>query len=150
MIVRVLRGVLAGLAGTVVLSLLAGIETQLRGRAPVYEPDQMAGRLANRLLGRRLPRRQQVLVGNFMRWPYGASWGAGLGLFARTGRWPQQGIGLGAAVWLFELIALPLSGATPPLRKWEPEEVALDALNTLIYGAVTAGVFRGLGGPRAS
>jgi hypothetical protein len=80
-----------------------------------------------------------------MRWPYGASWGIAFSLLPASRRWVAAGAGLGAAVWLFELLALPLSGATPPLRKWRLEEVGLDALNSCLYGVVTAAALKGLG-----
>ena len=40
-----------------------------------------------------------------------------------------------AALWLVELVALPRSGATPPLRAWPRGDAVLDATNALAFSA---------------
>jgi hypothetical protein len=47
---------------------------------------------------------------------------------------------LASVIWMFELLALPAVGATPPLSRWPRDQVALDAVNDLVYaaGALTA------------
>ncbi|HXM59189.1 MAG TPA: hypothetical protein VOB72_27585 [Candidatus Dormibacteraeota bacterium] len=132
----VLRGALAGVAGTAALSGLAGLEHRWTGRTPVYDPAAMVQRLVGRRLGRRLAPRERRLAGELMRWPYGAAWGVGLALFGRQARGPVAGLGLGLVVWLFELVTLPATGATPRLGEWERAEIALDLLNTSVYGLV--------------
>lgn len=102
----------------------------------MYDPAAMAQRLAGRLLGRQLGSRDSHLAGTLMRWPYGAAWGIGLALIARRCGGLAAGLGLGLAVWLFELLALPATGATPGLGEWEGEDLALDLLNTSVYGLV--------------
>ncbi len=148
MISRLLRGALAGIAGTAALSLLTGAEARLRGRAPVYEPARMSGRLARRFLDVDLLPQERRLAGRLMRWPYGALWGVMLSLFQPRSRWLTSGLGMGAMIWLFELLALPLSGATPPLWKWDAEDVGLDGVNSCVYGAVTAAVLKRLAAGR--
>ncbi len=145
---RLLRGALAGIAGTAALSLLTGVEARLRGRAAVYEPARMSGRLARRFLGIDLLPQERRLAGTLMRWPYGALWGVTLSLLQPRSRWLTSGLGLGAMIWLFELVALPLTRATPPLRKWDAKEVGLDGVNSCVYGAVTAAVLKRLAAGR--
>ncbi len=114
------------------------VETRLRGSRAIYEPGVMAGRLSHRLLGVELNGRRRTAAGMLMRWPYGAAWGMGLSALGRRPSVPLTAAALGFSVWVFELMALPLSGATPPLRRWSAEAVWTDLANTLAYGAVTA------------
>ncbi|MGH7910934.1 MAG: hypothetical protein ACREQM_00385 [Candidatus Dormibacteraceae bacterium] len=135
------RGAVAGLAGTVVLSVLSAGETRWRGRAAVYEPATMVARLAQSRLHVKLPADQRRWAGVAMRWPYGAAWGTALGALAgrRLSRaWPLWGLALGVSVLGFELLALPRAGATPPLSEWRSDEIAIDALNTLVFGLTCA------------
>jgi hypothetical protein len=140
-----LSGAVAGAAGTAVEALLSAVQMKERGDPAVYDPGQLAGRLARRHLGVRLGRHRQRQLGRLMRWTYGPTWGVALAL-ARRGRWgrawPLWGLGLGAAVFGFEVVALPGTGATPPLSSWGPEEVRLDAVNTLAFGLAVALVLR--------
>ena len=135
---RMVCGALAGLAGTATLTLLSAGEERRRGRAPVYDPGLMVGRLAARYLGVELTDRQRQAAGLLMRWPYGALWGLALGAAPSLGSWVLWGTALGGAAFGFELIALPLVGATPRLRQWGRSEIAVDAVNTFTYGLVTS------------
>jgi hypothetical protein len=86
-----------------------------------------------------------------MRWPYGAAWGVGLTLLGRRARSPAAGLGLGLAVWLFELVAPPATGARPGLGEWQRADIALDLLDTSVYGLVvgaTLGLLSLEGGTR--
>ncbi|PZR97531.1 MAG: hypothetical protein DLM67_07740 [Candidatus Nephthysia bennettiae] len=139
---------MAGVAGTAALFLLTSAEQRIRGSRPIYDPGRMAGRLVGRVLEVKLRSKQRRLAGRLMRWPYGASWGATLALLPELGPWPARGLGLGVAIWLFELAALPLSGATPPLRAWKREEILLDALNSCLYGVVATATLDTLRGGR--
>ena len=76
-----------------------------------------------------------------MRAVYGPTWGAVIAtLPLRHVPAPLRALTVASAIWLFELVALPLSGATPPLRQWPRGEAAFDATNALVYSAVTCAV----------
>lgn len=143
---QLLLGAAAGLVGTVAESVLTAMQARRRGRPATFDPPQIAGRLAQHHLDLRLDKRQERWAGHLMRWSYGPSWGVLLGLAARRGRlrwtWPLWGLGLGGAVMAFELIALPATGGTPPLARWNKDELCLDALNTSVYGLVAAATLR--------
>jgi hypothetical protein len=143
---QLLLGAAAGLVGTVVEGVLATGQAARRGRPPVYDPSQIAGRLAQHHLDLRLDERQRRWAGHLMRWSYGPSWGVLLGVLAGRGRmrwtWPLWGLGLGGAVMAFEVIALPATGGTPPLASWNTDELCLDALNTSVYGLIVAAMLR--------
>ncbi len=139
------RGLVAGTAGTAAEMVATTVEDRLRGGPAVFDPGVMAGRLAHSWLHRRFSAEQKRLLGTAMRWAYGPGWGVlfGVGRPALRRRapdlaWPLLGLALGGAVFGFELMALPLSRATPALNAWGRRQVLQDALNTAVYGLVVA------------
>jgi hypothetical protein len=111
----------------------------------------MAGRLARRLLGRRLSRRQRQLAGMLMRWPYGVAWGTATAALAPDGVPPPVvGLAAGVAIWAFELVALPASGATPPVRAWRAGEIGVNLLNATAFGLAAAEVLSRTSAGRSS
>lgn len=139
---RSVRGVGSGVVGTGVEALLTGVESRLRRRQAVYDPSNLARRLARRYLGIRLSRDSARRAGDLMRWSYGPSWGvplaAVMGTRERARAWPLWGLGLGAAVLGFELVMLPAVGATPPVSSWRRDELKLEVLNTMAFGTAAA------------
>jgi hypothetical protein len=131
-----LRGLAAGAAGTAVISLLGSA----RQGKPVSEPDRLAGRLGRKILHRRLSGVTRRRSGTLMRWSYGLSLGAMLGLAQRRLRAPLfvAGPGLGLSIWVFELAMLPRVGATPPLRQWSSADIAADAVQAMCFGVAAA------------
>jgi hypothetical protein len=62
----------------------------------------------------------------------------GLGLVhsrlrVQTGASVSRGLGFAAAIWSFEVLTLPLIGATPRLAAWPRGEVLLLAAHTASY-----------------
>ncbi len=137
-------GAVAGLAGTLALAGSTVLRNRLLGRAPPYAAHTLATRLAARL-GWRLSSRGAQVAGGLMRLGYGTALGL---LFTRLGgRWavhyPTVAGGLlGASVLLFEHLAFPWLGVTPPASRWTPAERALLAAQTSLYGLVTARVYQ--------
>lgn len=150
---RAVRGVGSGLVATGVEALLTGVEGRLRGRRAVYDPSNLARRLARRYLGIRLSRDSARRAGQVMRWSYGPTWGVLLavvmGAREPARAWPVWGLGLGAAVLGFELIMLPATGATPPVSSWRARELELEVLNTMAFGTAAAAFLRALPPGRA-
>ncbi|HZV52848.1 MAG TPA: hypothetical protein VFD49_24180 [Candidatus Dormibacteraeota bacterium] len=140
---RLVCGVAAGLAGTAVLAMADRIEERARGRPAVYAPSRIAAGLADRF-GRRLPAGGARIAGQLMRWPYGGAWGALLAGLAPPLPWPLNGLLLGTALAGFELGALPLSGLTPRLTRWNGEELITNVANCWLYGLATTAVHRRL------
>jgi NAD(P)-dependent dehydrogenase (short-subunit alcohol dehydrogenase family) len=145
----VTRGLVVGAVGTLAVMFAGWIERALLGRRPVYAP----ARLARRLFAdaARTPARAGV-VGNLMRWSYGPliglAYSATLGRFIRR-RWPEArswpaGLALGAAVYLFELLALPRSGATRRLARWPAADRLLLAGHTAAFGLTAEAARRSL------
>ena len=84
------------------------LERRLLGHKPVYDP----GKMGKRLFG-------NARAGEAMRWIYGPA----LGFVQRRLRIPA--LLFGPLVAAAELLAMPLTGATPPVRKWPKGEVPL-------------------------
>lgn len=146
---RTLRnGLIAGLVGTAAEVAASRLGRRLNGgRTPVYAPPRMAGRLARRYLGWTPSSRQCSILGTAMRWSYGPSWGAVASLVSQRLARPgvlAGGAMLGATISGFEFVALPVTGATPPLREWGVLPVLLDAFGAGAYGLTTAAVLAAL------
>lgn len=85
------------------LSALDFAERRVLGRRPVYDPQRMFGDVA----------------GPLVRLAYAPS----IAWLKRKTKLPA--LVFGPLVALFELVAMPLVGATPPVRKWRRGEVPL-------------------------
>ena len=127
-----IRPLLAGIAGTAVVAGFESWDARLLGRPPVFTPKKIASRLAGRSRAKRL--------GSLMRWSYGPGWGLVASRLARFQSRLLNGAVIGGSLLGFELVALPASNATPPLRKWGAIPLALLAAQTLAYGLVCAAV----------
>ncbi len=127
------RGLLAGLAGTLALSIFERLERRLLGREPVYAPHRVAGRLAARF-GIGLSATSARRLGWALRAVYGPSLGvAGAWLDPRTSHRASRVLRHGLAISVFELAALPLVGAVPPLAKWPLSELLLLAAHATAF-----------------
>jgi hypothetical protein len=127
----VARASTSALVGILGLSLFERLERRVLGREPLYTSTRITRRLARRL-GVSLDEEQARVLGRLLRFVYGPA----LGLVrARLDRRPGLGraLRLGAAIWLFELLALPATGATPPLRRWPRGEKLLLAAHTTAF-----------------
>jgi hypothetical protein len=137
-------GAVASLTGTLALAGSTVLRNRLLGRAPPYAAHTLATRLAGRL-GWKLSSGGAQVAGGLMRLGYGTALGL---LFTRLGgRWAVHhptvaGGMLGAAVLLFEHLAFPWLGVTPPASRWTRAERVLLAAQTSLYGLVTARVYQ--------
>jgi hypothetical protein len=125
--------VAAGLVGTTALSLVETLERRVLGRDPVYAAPRIAARLA-RGFGFAIDARHARALGSLLRWSYGPALGlmrGWLGTSRRRSLW--DAIPYGAGIYLFEILALPGIGATPPLRRWRRAEVLLLATHTMAF-----------------
>ncbi|HEX8821069.1 MAG TPA: hypothetical protein VF794_14165 [Archangium sp.] len=139
---RLWRGLGAGALGTLALTGLEPLRDSLLGRPPPYAVKHLASRGAKRWLGRRLGPRAAQRWGLVLRWVYGPTLGL---LQAWLRPWLSQGgarrgLVLGGGVWLFERLAFPLLGVTPPPRSWAPAERWWLPLQTSVFGLVTEAV----------
>lgn len=145
--VRRRAGLAAGAVGTMVLGIIEPLERDWVGSQPPYHPSRIVQALYPRLTGRR----SATAWGIALRWLYGPVLGV---LYADARRrLPRRdltaGVMFGATIWAFELLLLPLVGATPPVRRWTGRERAALLLHTCAFGVATAlslGLVQRIGG----
>lgn len=157
-----LRGALAGVAGTAAMDLAqyaryrSGggkdrfVDWEFHGvsdweHAPA--PAQI-GRRAARLAGRDLPDEAANKVNNVVHWSYGTAWAAAacaaVTLIGRRRAW--WGPLYGTAVWLSDYVTLPLLGLYEPIWRYDAQTLARDWADHAIYGTVTGLSYRLLAG----
>src|SRR4051794_25446974 len=146
------RGLLAGLAGAVAMTISSTIEMKRRRRPPSSAPADAAGRV----LGVQ-PRDEEGKrrFGNVVHYAYGSGWGlarAAIGAAFCPARRPRPGrvsivepLAHFAAVWGASLIMLPALAIAKPFWRWGAKEVAIDAFHHTVYVAATDGAYRLLG-----
>jgi hypothetical protein len=92
----------------VLLGALDRAERAVLGRRPVYDP----ALLGERLFG-------SARAGSALRVVYAPA------VAAMKRKLKLPALVFGPLLALVELLAMPLTGATPPLRKWRTDEIAL-------------------------
>ncbi|MBA2529887.1 MAG: hypothetical protein H0V19_08005 [Euzebyales bacterium] len=133
------KGLLAGVAGTVAMTLSSTVEAKTRHRGASTAPADAAAKV----LGVE-PHGEQgkKRFGAIVHWGYGTGWGAVRGLIEAAG---LSGVPATAAhfgsVWGAEQVMLPSLGVAPPLWDTEPVEVAIDAFHHGVYALATALAF---------
>lgn len=127
----VLDGLLAGAGATAALSALERAESILLRRQPVYAPQRLASRILGRERGARLlGAGLRGLYGPFL----GVAWRVAPGWRRLSPPW--NGLAAGTGTFLFEALAMPRLGATPPFRTWSRGEQLGLLAQTLAFGLV--------------
>lgn len=131
------RGIIAGLAGTAVMTVAQMIEMKITGRKPSDTPYKAVSKVFG--IEAKSDEDKEKLS-NIIHWVYGSSWGIPRGLLAEFGAEGAAGTGAHfAAVWGTEVVMLPSLGVAEPITKWGPKAIAQDVLFHAIY-AVTVGL----------
>ncbi len=132
-------GALAGLAGTVAMTVSSTVEAKLRGR-PASDTTVKA---AGAVLGVE-PTSEQTKrrFGTMVHWGYGTGLGVLRGLLDAVGlHGPQAAAAYLGAVWGGEQLALPATGASSPAWKWGGKEIGIDLWHHTVYAAATSAVY---------
>jgi hypothetical protein len=153
------RGVLAGLAGTALMTAYQEAFARARGGSAVAEqmkeprtwaeapaPAQLAKKVSEGVLHKRIVKRQAPLVTNVLHWSYGAALGGAYGLAAsRLRRHPlAQGLTFGTAVWGFAYASLTPIGIYEAPWRYPAKTLGVDLSYHLVYGLGVAAVFEAL------
>jgi hypothetical protein len=136
------KGLFAGAAGTVAMTVSSTLEAKLRERGSSSAPADAAGKV----LGVQ-PRDEAgaARFGTVVHWAYGTSWGAVRGLLHATGMDGGKATATHfAAVWGSELAMLPALDVAPPPWESEPKEIAIDAFHHAVYAIATGVAFAAL------
>lgn len=131
------KGIIAGLAGTVAITIAQLIEMKITGREGSDAPAKAVNKVLD-VEATDKEHKEQFLQQVHL--TYGTLWGIARGVFDLCG---LKGIPATtahmAALWGTELVMLPAIDVAPPVKEWGGKEIAKDGLFHSIY-AVTAGV----------
>lgn len=130
------KGLFAGAAGTVAMTVSSTIEAKLRDRGSSSAPADAAGKV----LGVQ-PRDSdgEARFANVVHWSYGTSWGAVRGLIAAAGLRGTTATAVHfAAIWGGSLVMLPALDVAPPPWETGPKELGIDAFHHAVYAGATS------------
>ncbi len=136
------RGLVAGVAGTALMTVASTIEMKVQGREASTAPADAAAKV----LGvEPTGDDEQARFSNVVHWAYGTSWGALRGVLGAVGLTGPAAAGAHfATVWGSGLVMLPALGVAPPVREWGAKALATDAFHHLVYAAATSMAFAAL------
>ncbi|MGI8848528.1 MAG: hypothetical protein ACR2GX_09775 [Candidatus Dormibacteria bacterium] len=157
----VLRGALAGAAGTAAMDLALYLRHRAAGGSAsplafefggssdwesVPAPAQVGRRLYEGLRQRPLDARRARLTNNIVHWGYGIAWGSAFGIVGGSLRSHRVVLGpvWGATVWASSYVTLPLAGLYKPVWKYPISELAPDLGMHLVFGTTVERVFSAL------
>lgn len=146
------RGLLAGLAGTAVMTAYQLAVAKLRGeplmtRVPRTWADAPApAQVAKRVLGRRVTKQHVPLLTNTLHWVYGSAWGIpyGVAQLAVDAAALPAGAALGVGAWAASYAQLVPLGIYEPPWRYPPPVLARDLSYHLVYGIGVAGAYAAL------
>ena len=136
------KGILAGLAGTAVLTLAQMIEMKMEHRKPSTAPAEGAEKVLP-IETKNEEQKQKLSQG--VHWAYGTSWGIIRGLISLAGikKMPANIMHF-AAVWGTAMVMQPALGIAPPVKDWDKKTIFKGAMFHTIYAAVAGFVYDAL------
>lgn len=150
----IVKGALAGAAGTAVMSAFMERAPELMERVGVGgeepptppvegdEPGSPTEELAERVTPHRLGADERAIAGEAIHWAYGAAWGAYFAIVQSTFR-PSpiiHGAFLGGLMTAVATKAVPRLGLAPAPRS--REELLTNAASHVVYGVATGVVYQ--------
>ncbi len=130
------KGIIAGLAGTVAMTVSSMIEAKLRGRAFSTAPAEAAAKALG--IAQFESPEAKERFSNLVHWGYGTGWGGVHGLLRAAGLPGKAATPAHfATVWGSALVMLPKLDVAPPVTMWGREEVAIDVWHHAVYAAAT-------------
>jgi hypothetical protein len=153
------RGLAAGVAGTAAMTLYQEAVARAQGRSAMAEtlkeprtwadapaPAQVAKKLSEGVLGKRLVKRRAPLAANVVHWVYGLSLGAAYGLGRSRLRIHPLAFGalFGTAVWGLAYGALAPVGIYEPPWRYDARTLGVDFSYHVVYGLGVAAAYEAL------
>ncbi len=134
------KGLVAGCIGTAAMTVSSTIEAKVRGREGSTAPADAAAKV----LGIKPEGdEEEARFSTVVHWSYGTGWGAVRGVLGTLGLpAPLAGLLHYGTVWGSELVMLPKLEVAPPIKEWEPAELAIDAFHHAVYAAATSIAYR--------
>lgn len=133
------RGLFAGAAGTVAMTVSSTLEAKLSQREGSTAPADAAGKV----LGvRPVDEAGEARFATVVHWSYGTGWGVARGLLEVAGLTSARaGAAHFGAVWGLSLVMLPALGVSPPPWALGVRALATDAGHHVVYAAATSVVY---------
>jgi hypothetical protein len=129
-------GIIAGLAGTVAITLSQMLEMKIRNRKASTVPADAASKALD--IEPKEGKKDQF--SQRVHWVYGTSWGIARGLFGAAGLRGWQATALhGAAVLGTAMVIEPALKVAPPINEWSKEDIIMDVVHHAVY-AIAAGL----------
>jgi hypothetical protein len=155
----IVRGALAGCAGTLAMDLLWYSRYRREGGASRFAawerasgvtwadasaPAQLGRKVMAGVFDRELPDSLAPATSNIVHWSYGAAWGAGLGVVLGTvGRYPPvAGPVFATAVWTSGYVILPQAKIYKQMWEYDLPTLGKDLSAHMVYGVVTTTALR--------
>lgn len=132
-------GMLAGLAGTIAMTIAQRMEMKISGR----EASSVPARALREIMDvEPVSESKTIAVSNKVHFLYGIDLGMIRGLIGMAGLRGMKASTLHfATIWCAELLILPALRIAPPMYKQKPETILKDALFHKIYALTTSIVF---------
>lgn len=134
------KGLLAGLLGTVAMTVSSTAEMKLKGRGGSSAPVDAASKVLG--IESFATPEAEARFGSLVHWAYGTSWGGLRGALATVLSPPQADLAQFAALYGSEHVMLPALDVAPPATEWGAAEVATDALHHIVYATATGAAYR--------
>jgi hypothetical protein len=132
-------GLLAGLAGTVAITISQAIEMKITGREPSNTPVDAASKVFQTNIAKEAHTDKQT-ASQGVHWAYGTGWGIARGLLGLAGvTGAPATLAHFVAVWGAEQVMLPSLKLAPPITEEEPETIGIDVVHHAVY-ALAAGL----------
>jgi hypothetical protein len=138
------KGLLAGLAGTAVMTVAQGAEFVLTKAEPSDAPATVADKASRKLGLGRIKRRNKAKANQGMHWLYGTSWGIPYGIVAANSKLRPEvsGPAFGLVVWVVGLAQQPAVGVADPPWKRSLQSLGSEALFHVVYGVGAGAALR--------
>jgi hypothetical protein len=141
------KGVVAGLAGTVAMTVSSTMEQKLRRRPPSLAPAEAAEKVLG--IGTFASEAAEKRFSTLVHWGYGTGLGVLRGVLRTMGLSPRAATAAHyAAMYGGNQVTLPALDVAPPFLKWGAEEIAIDAWHHLVYVLATGLAYELLDGER--
>ena len=149
------KGLIAGLAGTVAITISQMIEMQITKREMSNAPVTVAGKAlgveprgqaqqakekaesdgdeASEKVQQKVEANEQKFT-QIMHFSYGTGWGVFRGALDLAGvHGPLADLLQFGAIWGTAQVMLPAAAGTPPITEWSPKQIAIDVMHHAVY-----------------